>query len=114
VILGREVALWAAVAKAAVAVISLFVINLTVDQQGALNAVVACVLGIIVAMQVKLEKALPFLVGLVEAGIYLAASFGWNVTPDRQTALLVLVGAIVAVITRDRVVAPLDEAGNRR
>lgn len=113
-ILGREVALWAAVVKALVAAFSLFVVELTVDQQGALNAVVACVLGIVVAMQVKAEKALPFLVGLVEAGIYLAASFGWNVTPDKQTALLTVVGAVVAVLTRDRVVAPLDEAGNRR
>lgn len=113
-ILGREVALWAAVAKALVVVISLFAVNLTTDQQGAVNAVVACVLGIVVAIQVKAEKALPFVVGLVEAGIYLAASFGWNVTADRQTALLAVVGAIVAVITRDRVVAPIDEHGNRR
>ena len=113
-ILGREVALWAAVVKALVVVVSLFVVELTTDQQGAINALVAVVLGILVAVQVKAEKALPFLVGLAEAGIYLAASFGWNVTPDRQTALLAVVGAIVAVITRDRVVASLDEAGNRR
>lgn len=113
-ILGREVALWAAAAKALVAVISLWVINLTVDQQGAVNAVVAALLGVIVAAQVKAEKAVPFVIGLVEAGFYLAVSFGWNIPADRQAVVLTLAGAVIAVITRDRVVAPIDEAGNRR
>jgi nicotinamide riboside transporter PnuC len=112
VILGREPALWAAVVKALVAVISLFVINLTVDQQGAINALVAVILGVLVAVQVSAEKAVPFLLGLAEAGIYLAVSFGWNVTEAAQIVLLTLVGSIVAVITRDRVVAPRDPAGN--
>lgn len=112
-ILGRETALWAAAAKALIAVISLFVINLTIDQQGALNAFIAVVLGIVVAMQVAAEKALPLLVGLAEGAIYLMVAFGWNLLADRQTVLLTLVGAIVAVITRDRVVAPRDVEGNR-
>lgn len=112
-ILGREVALWAAAAKAGISVISLYLVSLTIDQQGALNAVVAAVLGIIVALQVKAEKAVPFLIGLVEAVLYLAVSFGWNATPDQQAVLLTLVGAIVAVWTRDRVVAPIDPEGNR-
>lgn len=112
-ILGREPALWAAAAKAFIAVVSVFVINLTIDQQGALNAVVAAVLGIIVALQVKAEKAVPFIIGLVEAGIFLLVSFGWDATPDQQAVLLALVGAIVAVWTRDRVVAPIDPEGNR-
>lgn len=110
-ILGREPAAWAAVAKALIAVISLFIINLTGEQQGALNAVVAVLLGVIVAWQVAAEKALPLLVGLVEAGIYVAVAFGWDVTADKQTVLLALVGAVVAIITRDRVVAPRDPAG---
>lgn len=111
-VLGREPALWAAVAKALIAVISLFIINLTVDQQGALNAVVAVVLGIIVAFQVAAEKAVPLLVGLAEAGVYLAVAFGWDATQNQQLVLLALVGSIVAVITRDRVVGPRDPAGN--
>lgn len=112
-ILGREPALWAAAGKALVAVISLFVINLTMEQQGGINAFIAVVLGIVVAIQVAAEKAVPLLVGLAEAGIYLAVAFGWDVSADKQTVLLVLVGAIVAIITRDRVVAPVDPAGNR-
>lgn len=113
-ILGREVALWAAAAKALIAMISLWVINPTIDQQGALNALVAVILAVLVAMQVKLEKALAFVVGLVEAGFYVAVAFGWDLPADKQAVALTLVGAIVAVITRDRVVAPVDEAGNRR
>lgn len=113
-ILGREVALWAAAAKAAVAALSLLVVELTITQQGTLNALVAAVLGVVVAWQVAAEKALPLVVGLVEAGLYVAVAFGWDLSADRQTVLLTLVGAIVAVITRDRVVAPVAEDGTRR
>lgn len=113
-ILGREVALWAAAFKALVAMVSLWVVNLTMDQQGALNALVAVILGVIVAIQVKAEKALPLVVGAVEAIFYVALSFGWDLPADKQAVALTLVGAIVAMFTRDRVVAPFDEAGNRR
>jgi nicotinamide riboside transporter PnuC len=113
-ILGREPALWAAGVRAAIALISALFISLTTDQQGALNAVVACILGIIVAIQVKSDKAVPFILGLVEAVVYLAVSFGWHITPDKQTLIVGFVAAIVAIWTRDRVIAPVDEVGARR
>ena len=112
-VLGREPAFWAAVARSAIALISALFINLTTDQQGALNAIVAAVLGVAVAISVRAEKALPLVVGLAEALIYVAVSFGWNMPPDKQTLIVGFVAAVVALVTRDRVVAPVNDAGQR-
>lgn len=111
-ILGREPALWGAAARALIVLIATFFFPLTTDQQGTLNAAVAVLLGLIVAFQVSAEKAVPFLLGLLEAGIAVAVSFGWNMPPDRQAVIMTVVVAVIAVITRDRVVAPRDPAGN--
>jgi len=105
-ILGREPAVIAGAIKALIAVLCLTVFTgVSADGQTAINALAAAILGVVVAVQVSAEKALPLVVGLVEAGLYVAVAFGMNVTPDVQAALLVAVGAVVAVITRDRVTA---------
>lgn len=110
-IFGREPAVIAGAIKALVAVVCLTVFTgVTADGQTAINALAAAILGIIVAAQVSAEKALPLVVGLVEAGLYVAVAFGLNVSSDVQAALLVAVGAVVAVITRDRVTAKIPAA----
>lgn len=111
---GREPAALAAVARAAIALFAAFWIPLSLEQQGALNAVVAAVLGIVVAFTVRAEKALPLLLGLVEAAVYLAVSFGWQVPAEKQALIVAFAAAVVAVWTRDRVTAPVDELGQRR
>ena len=106
-IFGREPAAIAAVIKGVITLIALTLLPLNADQQTALNALVAAALAIVVAWQVSAEKAFALIVGLVEAGLYVAANFGFHWGQDKQAALLAVVGAIVAVITRDRVVAPV-------
>lgn len=113
-IFGREPAAIAAVVKTIIALASLTVLNLTADQQAALNGIAAVVLGIIVAWQVSAEKALPLLVGLVEGGLLVAVAFGFNVSQPVQAAALAATAAVVALITRDRVEAPVDVNGVRR
>lgn len=113
-IFGREPAVITAVIKAAITFVSLTVIPLTATQQASLNALAAVLLGAIVAWSVARERVLPLLVGVVEAGVYVGVQFGWDVGADVQAALLVLVGAVVALVTRDRVVAAVDENGDRR
>jgi hypothetical protein len=114
VILGREPAAWAAAFRALIAVIAGLWLPLTTDQQGALNALFAIILAAVVAASVKLEKVFALLVGVVEAIIYVAVSFGWNLSPDKQGLVVAAVAAIVAVIQRDRVVAAIDENGTPR
>lgn len=111
-ILGREPALWAGLAKATILTIATFVFPLSIDQQGTLNAVVAAVLGLVVAFAVSAEKAVPFLLGLLEAIIAVAISFGANIPPTSQLVIMGLAAAVVAMFTRTQVVAPVPaEAG---
>lgn len=106
-VLGREPALWAGLAKAVIITIATFAFPLTTDQQGTLNAVVAAVLGLVVAFAVSAEKAVPFLLGLLEAIIAVAVSFGANLTPTNQLVIMGLAAAVVAMFTRTQVVAPI-------
>jgi nicotinamide riboside transporter PnuC len=112
-ILGREPALWAGLAKAAIITVATFIFPLTTDQQGVLNALVAAVLGLVVAFAVSAEKAVPFLLGLLEAIIAVAVSFGANLPPTSQLVVMGLAAAIVAMFTRTQVVAPIPAAPNR-
>lgn len=111
---GREPAFWAAAIRSAIALFAVLFIPLSIEQQGALNAIVAVVLGAVVAFLVKAEKALPFVIGLVESILYVGVAFGWNVAADKQSVIVAFVSALVALITRDRVTAPVDAAGVRR
>lgn len=113
-IFGREPALWSAATRALIILVTTFLFPLTIAQQGSLNAAVAALLGVIVAFQVHAEKAVPFLLGLIEAVIYLAVSFGLQLDPEQQSVVMGVVVAVFAVWTRDRVVAPIDENGDRR
>jgi len=113
-IFGREPAGIAALIKALITFIALTIVPLTDGQQTALNALAAAILGFVVSWQVIREKALPAVVGIVEAGVYVAVHFGFDVSQDVQAALLTLIGAIVAFILRDRVEAPVGPNGERR
>ena len=112
-IFGREPAAIAAVVKGVITLIALTLLPLTAEQQTAVNALAAIILAAVVAWQVSAEKAFALLVGLAEAGLYVATSFGLHWGQDKQAALLAVVGAIVAVITRDRVVAPVPAQTGR-
>lgn len=105
-VLGREPAVIAGAFKALLAVLCLTIFTgVSDDAQTAINALAAALLGVYVAMQVSAEKALPLVVGVAEALVYVALAFGANLSPEVQASLLAAVGAVVAVITRDRVTA---------
>jgi hypothetical protein len=112
-ILGREPALWGTLFRTAILLISTFFFNFTIDQQGALNAVVAAVIGIIVAWQVAGEKAVPLLLGFAEAALAATVAFGVHFSVPTQAVIMGFAAALVGMFTRTQVVAPLDGAGNR-
>lgn len=113
-ILKRDPALWAALARVLIICVSTFLFTLSDSLQIALNATVAAALGLIVAWQVALERVVPAILGFIEAGVSLALALGWDASPERQALVLTLVATVVAVITRDRVVATVDELGRTR
>lgn len=111
-IFGREPAFISAAVKAVITLVALTLVPLTVDQQVTINALVAALLGFYTSWQVARERALPTLVGVVEAALYVSVHFGLDVSQDVQAALLTTVGAVIALILRERVVAKIDSDGH--
>lgn len=110
-IFGREPAAILALVAAFIQFISLFVVELTADQQAVLNAVVVAVFGVITSFAVSAEKGLPTLVGLAQSVIALAIGFGADLTPEMQTGLMALVTTAVGLFVRTQVVAPVAATG---
>lgn len=105
-IFGRDPALWSALAVSAIAAVGAFLIDLTVDQQGALNGVVAASLGIAVWIVSK-DGGPALILGLVKAIISLAAAWHFNIAPDDQFVIMTLVSAITAMFIRTQIGAPV-------
>lgn len=112
-IFGREPAWWIGI----LAAILMFASNwlpLTNDQQSIIIAVVNAVFGLVTAWAVSAEKALPAVVGLVQAVFALFLGFGLDVPANLQTGIMALITAISAGYVRTQVVAPVSAAGLRR
>ena len=104
-IFGREPALIMAFLSSAIAVFSAFILPLSDEQQGVLNAIVVALFGFITAALLDKEKFVPALVGLTKAVIAVAISFGLHWTPEQQGLALSLVVAAAALWYRPQVVA---------
>lgn len=107
-IFGREPAYWLALASALIAFVSSTIFPLTVDQQGALNTVVAAVLGVAAAFAMKAEGLVAALVGFFKAAIAAGMAFKLELSPDVQSAFMVLVELVLTgVLIRPNTVAPV-------
>jgi hypothetical protein len=110
-IFGREPALIAGAVAALIQVFSALVLPLNDEQQGALNALVALVLGFVVAASVSLDKAVPALIGLFQGVVAVGVAFGFEVGPETVSAITAAIAALGELFTRTQVVAPVDAAG---
>lgn len=105
--LRREPAVIVAVIAGVIQVLSAYLTGWTDEQQGALNAAVVLVAGLITAGMVSIERALPLTTGCVQALFAVALAFGWELTAAQQSAVLALVGAIGAAFVRTQVTVPV-------
>jgi asparagine N-glycosylation enzyme membrane subunit Stt3 len=105
-IFGREPALIAALFAAAIKLVAAFWIHLNVDQQSALNAVVAAILGLIVAFTVG-DGIQAAVLGFAQAALALAIGFGLHMTADNQAVLMSFVAVAVGMFVRTQVQAPV-------
>lgn len=105
-VLGREPALWLALAAAAIKLIAAFWIALTVDQQSALNAIVAAVIGLVVAIAVR-DGIQAAVLGFAQAALALAIGFGLHMTADKQAVIMSFVAVAVGMFVRTQAQAPV-------
>lgn len=110
-VFGREPAFWLAFASAAIALFSATVFELSVDQQGVLNALVAGVFGVLTAWSVSTEKTVPAIVGLFKAAAAVALAFGLSLSPEVQSTALVFIEILLTgLLVRPNVSAPVAAA----
>lgn len=103
---GREPALLAAAIGTGLKLAGAFWAELGTPQQAVLNAVVAAVLGTLVAFSTR-DGLSAALLGLTQALIALAIGFGLHVEPDMQALIMSFVGTIIAMFVRTQVTAPI-------
>lgn len=105
-IFGREPALILAFIAALVQVVSTFIVVLTPDQQALLNATAVALAGLITAAMVH-DGVQAGVLGCIQAVLSLAVGFGLHWDPTRQSVVMGVAAALIALWVRDRVTAPV-------
>jgi hypothetical protein len=102
-IFGKEPALWLALLYASVVMFSGFVLPLSVDQQGCVNAVGAALVGLLTAISVDKDGLSAAIIGFIKAGLALGLAFGLHLTPEKQSIAMTFAAAVVAMFVRTQV-----------
>lgn len=109
-IFGREPVLWLALIAGAIQLFSAFIFELSMAQQGVLNAVAVGVVGLLTAVAVAQDKIAPALLGLVQALLATALAFGWELSSQDQSTIMVFATAVIGMFLRTQVTAPVPVA----
>lgn len=105
---GREPALiLMAVVGPGVALILTFFTGLPAAAVSALNAVAVAAAGVLTAAWIRSDRLAPAVMGLAQALLVLAMAFGWNLSPQQQSAWLTFIGIAVAAYLRTQLTAPI-------
>lgn len=107
---GREPALFLGLVSGVVQFVSAMFLPLSDAQQGAVNIVASCAVAVALAWKVSAEKAAAALVGLVTALIAAALAFGFDLSAEVQSGVMVAVVAVASFWVRGQVVAPVPPA----
>lgn len=105
-IYGREPAVWLAVVGAAWQIASAFGLDFNAQTQSVVTAVVAAILGLIVAVQVH-DGIYAAVTGLITAGTSLVSYFALDWTAEHQAKFVAALMLIIGVWVRDKVTAPV-------
>jgi len=108
--LSRDPAFYVMLAATVIRLVAAFWIHLTDTQQTILNAAVAAIGGLVVAVWVKREGQIAALTGLAAALLAVAVGFGADINAEGQAAIMSFVGAAAAAFIRTQVVAAAPAA----
>ncbi len=104
-IFGREPAVWLGLVGALVTALSAFWLHLSIEQQGAISAVTALLVGLVTAAVTR-DGIVAAGLGLAKGLFLLMVAFGLQLSPNNQAVLYTLLAAILAAFVRTQVVAP--------
>lgn len=103
---GRDPVWFTNLFAAVVMGVSTFLLPLSIDQQGTLNAVAITAAGAYTAWRVG-DGQLSLVVNIFKAVISLAISFGLNFTTEQQMVVMAIVVAVGSGFVRTQVTAPV-------
>lgn len=103
---GRDPALFASLIATAIKVISALVLPITDEQQAWINAVVAALIGLAIAVKVR-DGQVAAILGFAQAILSLAVGYGLSLSDIEQSLIMSLVGTGLALFTRTQVIAPV-------
>lgn len=103
---GREPALILTFIAVAVKTVAAFGLDVSVDQQSAINAVAAAVVGLLIAGFAH-DGLGAAVLGFAQAVIALAVGFGLHWDAGQQAVVMSLVAAAVGMFDRTQVTAPV-------
>jgi hypothetical protein len=110
--LSRDPAFYVMLAATLIRLLAAFVVEISADQQTWLNAAVAAVGGVVIAVWVKRDGQIAALTGLASALLAVAVGFGANIDAEGQAAIMSFVGVAAAMFIRTQVTAPVNAVGN--
>lgn len=105
-IYGREPAVWLAALGAVWQILSAFGLDFDAQLQSIVTAVVAAVLGLVVAVQVG-DGILAAVSGLVTAAVSLVSYFAFDWSAETQAQFVGAVMVVIGAFVRSQVTAPV-------
>jgi hypothetical protein len=102
---GRDPALFASFIATALKVVSALVLTLSPEQQSWINAVVAAVIGLAIAVKVR-DGQVAAILGFAQALLSLAVGYGLALDDLQQSLIMSLIGTGMALFVRTQVIAP--------
>lgn len=105
-IFGRDPAVILSLVGTAIQLFAAFVIDLSIEQQAACNAIFAAAIGLFIALCVK-DGQVAAVLGFAQALIALAIGFGLRLDPDNQAVIMSFVGTAAGMFIRTQVTAPV-------
>jgi len=112
-IFGREPAVILALIASTIMMFTHFLYPLSVDQQGALNAVAMGLVGIFSYWAIAEDGGLALVVGFCKAVLALGLAFGLHLSADQQAVAMSFVTILAqTVIVRPNVIAPVKADGS--
>lgn len=84
-----------------------FVFNASPTIQGAVNALAVALAAAVTAAVVRADNLVPAITGGFQALLALLLALGFHLSSEQQASIMIAVGAVIAVVVRDRVVAPV-------
>lgn len=112
-VFGRDPILWTTAAAAVVQAFSAFILPVSIEAQGAIAGFTLALLGLMGAAALHDGTWAAALVALLKAGIAVGLAFGLSWSPEQQAEAMFFIQAVLSLLVRQQVVAPVDASGAR-